>query len=124
MSKIRSRNNRDTELALVGVFHENKIKGWRRQQSMFGKPDFVFPTSRMAVFVDGCFWHSCPKCRLIPRQNAPFWKKKLSANRLRDKIVNRTLGRRGWKVIRIWECDLNRGKAMERKIKVIEAVNR
>jgi len=123
MSKIRPRNNRNTELALLSIFRANKIRGWRRNQPVFGRPDFVFPASRTAAFVDGCFWHSCPKCKLIPKQNALFWRKKLSANRLRDKTVNRILGRRGWKVVRIRECDMNREKVMERKIKAIEVVN-
>ena len=124
MSKIHSRNNRDTELALVKIFHTDKVSGWRRNQPVFGKPDFVFSASRTAVFVDGCFWHSCPKCKLIPRQNGSFWKKKLSANKLRDKTVNRILGQRGWKIIRIWECDVKRRKVMEEKIKAIKVVNR
>ena len=57
MSRIRSRGNRDTELALAKLFRRHGITGWRRNQHVFGKPDFIFPKLHMAVFVDGCFWH-------------------------------------------------------------------
>ena len=70
------------------------------------RPDFVFPKQRVAVFVDGCFWHACPKHSTKPRNNAAFWAKKLAANQARDRRVNRTLRQNGWRVIRIWEHDL------------------
>ena len=125
MSKIRSRNNRDTELALVRLLRVNKIKGWRRHQRVFGHPDFVFSRSRMAVFVDGCFWHSCPRCRLIPKQNSSFWRRKHAENKLRDQTVNRTLRHKGWRVIRIWECDMRKaGVVMRKKLKAILNRNR
>ncbi len=75
------------------------------------KPDFVFLKSRTAIFVDGCFWHGCPRHATKPRNNYAFWKKKLAGNKTRDRLVNRTLRRGGWRVIRIWECDLARLKA-------------
>jgi len=70
------------------------------------KPDFVFPKSKLAVFVDGCFWHGCPRHFIRPRGNAAFWRKKIAANKARDRLVNRTLRRQGWKVLRIWEHEL------------------
>ena len=60
MSRIRGTGNKDTELALIILFRLHRIKGWRRHQPVFGKPDFVFPAVKVAVFVDGCFWHCCP----------------------------------------------------------------
>jgi G:T-mismatch repair DNA endonuclease (very short patch repair protein) len=74
------------------------------------RPDFVFLKSRMAIFVDGCFWHGCPKHATKPRNNAAFWKKKLAGNKTRDRMVNRALRRAGWKVVRIWEHALPRWK--------------
>ncbi len=71
-------------------------------------PDFVFPKLRVAVFVDGCFWHGCPHHATQPKNNAPFWRTKLAANQTRDRLVNRTLRARGWKVLRLWEHDLAR----------------
>lgn len=70
------------------------------------RPDFVFRKSRTAVFVDGCFWHGCPKHATKPKNNRAFWRKKLAGNRRRDELVTRTLRHAGWKVIRVWECDL------------------
>jgi DNA mismatch endonuclease (patch repair protein) len=119
MSRIRGRGNKDTELALVKLFRQHRITGWRRCRPVFGKPDFVFPDPKVAVFVDGCFWHGCPKHATKPRNNAAFWQKKLAANQARDRRVNRTLRRDGWRVLRIWEHDLaKRGEACIRRIQI------
>lgn len=108
MSRIRSRGNRDTELRMIALFRVHGIHGWRRGQPLFGRPDFVFRRERIVVFVDGCFWHGCPKPKHAPapKSRAEWWAKKLTRNRARDRLVNRTLGAKRWKVIRIWECDL------------------
>jgi DNA mismatch endonuclease (patch repair protein) len=84
-------------------------------QALLGKPDFVFPKLRLAVFVDGCFWHACPLHATKPRNNAAFWRKKLARNRARDRKVNRTLRAAGWRVLRIWEHELVR-KRQERLV--------
>jgi DNA mismatch endonuclease (patch repair protein) len=73
---------------------------------LFGKPDFAFRKERVAIFVDGCFWHCCPKHGKMPASNRAFWKEKLAGNRARDRLVNWTLRRRGWRVLRIWEHEL------------------
>jgi DNA mismatch endonuclease (patch repair protein) len=109
MSRIRGRGNKETEVALMRLFRRHGIIGWRRQAAVFGKPDFVFPKLRLAVFVDGCFWHSCPKHANLPVNNRLFWKRKLEANTSRDKLVNRTLRAEGWRVLRIWQHDLSPG---------------
>jgi DNA mismatch endonuclease (patch repair protein) len=72
------------------------------------RPDFVFTRLRIAVFVDGCFWHCCPLHSTQPKNNADFWQKKLATNQARDRLVIRTLRAHGWKVLRIWEHDLVR----------------
>src|SRR5581483_11036763 len=113
MSRIRGRGNRDTELALIKLFRTHRITGWRRSHTLFGKPDFVFPRLKLAVFVDGCFWHSCPKHATSPKNNAAFWQRKLTGNCARDRLVNRTLRRQGWRVLRIWEHELT-GKNYDR----------
>jgi len=87
MSRIRAHGNKDTELALIRLFRAAGIKGWRRRQPMFGKPDFIFPKSKLAVFVDGCFWHGCPEHLTLPMNNRSFWARKLDANRRRDRLV-------------------------------------
>jgi DNA mismatch endonuclease (patch repair protein) len=133
MSRVRSRGNKDTEVALAKLFRRNKITGWRRQRQLrVGKlkverrkrstsprpsprrgegvrvrPDFIFPKLKLAIFVDGCFWHGCPKHGTRPKSNRAFWNRKLSANKKRDLLVTRTLRRAGWRVLRIWEHDLH-----------------
>lgn len=107
MSRIRGRGNKQTELALAKLFRASGIIGWRRHQAFFGKPDFVFRRERVAIFVDGCFWHGCPKHSNMPVNNQLFWQDKLSANKRRDRLVTRTLRTQGWQVLRIWEHDLS-----------------
>ncbi|MFZ4484255.1 MAG: very short patch repair endonuclease [Chthoniobacterales bacterium] len=106
MALIRSRGNRATELRLIALMREHGITGWRRNAPVFGKPDFVFRRERVAVFVDGCFWHGCPKHATKPATRAAWWAAKLQRNRERDREVTRTLRRGGWHVVRIWECGL------------------
>jgi DNA mismatch endonuclease, patch repair protein len=93
MSRIRGRGNKETELALAKLLRAHGITGWRRHQPLFGKPDFTFRKERVVVFVDGCFWHSCPKHSNMPVNNRLFWRKKLTANALRDRLVTKTLRR-------------------------------
>jgi DNA mismatch endonuclease (patch repair protein) len=149
MSRIRSRGNRDTELALARLLRTNHITGWRRQivisvrssqckeaqtenrkseignQKLIGassprllrvKVDFVFRQVRLALFVDGCFWHGCPKHATKPANNRAFWRRKLAGNKKRDALVTRTLRRAGWRVIRIWECDLRNAERILKRI--------
>ena len=106
MSRIRGRGNKDTELALAKLFRAHRITGWRRSQPVFGKPDFVFPKLKLAIFVDGCFWHGCPKHATKPQNNRAFWRRKFSANKARDQIVTRPLRHAGWRVLRMWEHEL------------------
>ena len=108
MSKVRSRGNKDTELALAKLFRCHHITGWRRHLALPGKPDFAFSKQKVAIFVDGCFWHGCPKCYTRPKTNRKFWDKKREENMARDRRVTRQLRSRGWKVIRIWEHSLQK----------------
>jgi DNA mismatch endonuclease, patch repair protein len=111
MSRIRGRGNRDTELALAKLLRANRIKGWRRHQSLYGTPDFVFRKERLVIFVDGCFWHCCPKHRTNPKTNEKFWAKKLARNRARDRSVTRDLRGQGWTVLRVWQHELSANAA-------------
>jgi DNA mismatch endonuclease (patch repair protein) len=106
MSRIRGSGNKGTELALAKLFRKHGVTGWRRNQPLFGKPDFTFRRQRVAVFVDGCFWHGCPRHSNMPLNNRAFWERKLTANKERDRLVTKTLRRQGWRVIRVWEHDL------------------
>jgi DNA mismatch endonuclease (patch repair protein) len=106
MSRIRGRGNKATELALAKLLRRHRINGWRRNQPVFGKPDFVFPKLKLAIFVDGCFWHGCPRHATKPKNNRAFWRRKLSSNKARDVLVTRALRRAGWRVLRVWEHEL------------------
>ena len=106
MSSIRGKGNKTTELKLLALLKANKITGWRRHFAILGKPDFAFPNEKLAVFVDGCFWHGCPRCYQQPKQNTAFWKNKVLVNKARDKRVSRKLRSSGWSVCRVWECTL------------------
>ena len=81
------------------------------------RPDFVFRKERLAVFVDGCFWHGCPKHGTQPKGNGAFWRKKFATNIARDHRVNRALRAGGWRVVRIWECALKK-----RPLKCVERI--
>lgn len=106
MARIRGKGNKETEVALAIFLRRNRIKGWRRHVPIVGKPDFLFRAQRVAVFVDGCFWHCCPKHSNTPANNRAFWAQKLQGNRRRDRLVTATLKASGWTVVRIWEHDL------------------
>ncbi len=115
MAKVRGRGNLTTEEALAKVFRTEGWTGWRRQRPIVGRdvdgrfrvrPDFVFAARRLAVFVDGCFWHGCPRHGTRPRGNAAFWRAKFRRNQERDRRNSRHLRRAGWKVLRLWEHEL------------------
>lgn len=108
MSRIRSRGNAATELRIIELFQAHKVTGWRRNQKLPGKPDFVFRERRIVVFVDGCFWHGCPRCYRRPRSNLKYWDAKILGNRKRDRVVTRTLRKLGWRVVRIWAHQLKK----------------
>ena len=122
MSHIRSKNNKSTELKLIKIFKEYGITGWRRNYNVKGHPDFVFLQKKIAVFVDGCFWHGHRCQKHTPNENKDFWEKKLKYNKRHDKVTAELFQQRGWTVIRIWECELKKGrrKALLLKIKRIE----
>lgn len=116
MSRVRGRGNKSTEEKLVTLLRAAGIKGWRRHLHLPGTPDFGFPTERLAIYVDGCFWHGCPRCYTRPATNQDFWDKKVEDNRARDQRVNGELRRRGWTLIRIWAHTLKNEAAVIRRI--------
>jgi DNA mismatch endonuclease, patch repair protein len=120
MSHIKGKGNKDTELAMIRILRSSHISGWRRNQAVLGKPDFVFPKQKVALFVDGCFWHGCPKPKHsnMPRNNQEFWAKKLQGNKTRDKFVNRELRKMGWKVVRVWEHEFNTPEKIVAKLRM------
>jgi DNA mismatch endonuclease (patch repair protein) len=117
MSRIRGRGNEKTEVRLAKIMRKTDIRGWRSHLPIPGRPDFAFRKQKVAVFVDGCFWHGCPRCFRLPKQNRAFWKAKIEGNRRRDRSVNGRLRRLGWKVIRIRECRLKHSDRIVARIR-------
>ncbi len=126
MASIRQHGNRSTERAFAGLLRARHVSGWALHcREIAGRPDFYFAGRRIAVFIDGCFWHGCPKCFHAPRQNAPFWAAKIGRNRKRDQKVTRHLRRQGVKVIRLWEHDLqNRTRKVQTVLELLHTANR
>lgn len=110
MSRIRGRGNASTEERMRMLLRSAGLSGWRRHCKLSGRPDFVFRQEKVAIFVDGCFWHGCPTHFKAPVGNAEFWRKKIAGNRERDRAVNRNLRKAGWTVLRIWEHALHSKK--------------
>ena len=102
MSRIRGKNT-GPEVKLRKLLFAQGVRGYRIHSDLPGKPDIVFPKKKIAVFIDGCFWHKCPVDFQEPEVRKEFWMKKINSNVERDKRVNKELRNAGWKVIRIWE---------------------
>ena len=126
MAEVKSRDNKSTELKLIKIFKQYGIKGWRRTYPLPGHPDFVFPKSRLAIFVDGCFWHGCNEHCRIPKTNREYWVSKIDKNIKRDKLISKKLKEKEWTVIRIWEHELKKGnhtKKIEKITTIVEQSN-
>lgn len=105
MSRIRGKNTKP-ELALRKALWAKGLR-YRIHYNLPGRPDIVFPGKRVAVFVDGCFWHGCPEHGVHPKTNASFWKQKIAGNIERDSRVTSELKSLGWVVLRFWEHEVN-----------------
>jgi len=106
MQAVRSRDTKQ-ELRLRGALWSAGLTGYRvNLRCVIGTPDVVYTRWRVAVFVDGCFWHACPQCYREPASNVPFWTAKIEGNRRRDALVNEKLAAEGWLVIRLWEHEV------------------
>ncbi len=108
MRQIRSKKNKSTEIRLIEIFKKNNVTGWKRNYPVRGHPDFVFLKCRIAVFVDGCFWHGHDCRNTRPETNKEFWQKKRERNIKHDQEITELFEKRGWTVVRIWECELKR----------------
>jgi len=106
MKAVKSSGNKSTELKIIQIFKQFGVTGWRRNYKLFGKPDFVFLKKRVVFFVDGCFWHGHRCIKNEPKNNTEYWRKKIQRNKKRDRLVGKTLAQKGWRVIRVWECEL------------------
>ena len=125
---MRGNRKKDTrpEVLLRAAMHRAGLR-YRTYVAIEGgglraRADVVFPKRRLAVFVDGCFWHGCPEHATKPRANVDYWEAKLRGNADRDRRVDQALTASGWSVIRIWEHDVDRDleACVERVAKAIE----
>jgi DNA mismatch endonuclease (patch repair protein) len=106
--EMRAQRERDTgiERAIRSLLHARGLRFRIHRRLLKGsrrEVDVVFPGARVAVFVDGCFWHGCPEHGTWPRNNAAFWRRKIEENVRRDRDTNARLEADGWTVLRIWE---------------------
>lgn len=107
LMKANKRSNTKPEIAIRSLLHKS---GFRFRKDLLirtaerkCRPDIVFTRARLAVFLDGCFWHLCPEHGHIPKSNVTYWEPKLKRNRERDRLDTLALESEGWKVLRIWE---------------------
>jgi DNA mismatch endonuclease (patch repair protein) len=116
MASVRSSGNKSTELLVEAKLIEYGIKGWiKHPKGMIGHPDFYFPDINLVLFVDGCFWHACPKCkRNTPHYRQEYWRGKIDYNRRRDNKNQRKLRKEGFHVVRVWEHDLKKDNWLKR----------
>ncbi len=122
MAQVRGARNKSTELVFIRLLREHSIHGWRRNFPLRGHPDFVFPKARLAVFLDGCFWHGCPLHCRMPTDNQAYWEQKICGNVTRDRQVSWDLKQSGWSVIRFWEHDMNGGRVFTSKMNRLKQI--
>lgn len=107
MSRIRAKNTKP-EIELRRALWSSGVRGYRLHwKKVPGRPDICFPGKKVAVFVNGCYWHRCPKCqKALPKSNSVFWKDKFEKNIARDKRKLEALKEMNWQVLTVWECEL------------------
>ena len=106
MGAVKGQGNKTTELKFCQALKRVKLSGWKTHEKLVGSPDISFPYYKIAIFLDGCFWHGCPKCGHIPRTNSAYWKAKIERNKERDIQKAEALKEQGYLVLRFWEHDL------------------
>ncbi|MEX2261796.1 MAG: very short patch repair endonuclease [Bryobacteraceae bacterium] len=121
MASVRSKGNRTTEIAMAKILCARGLRGYRKHWPIDGKPDFAWPRLKVAVFVDGCFWHGCTRCKYLPRSHKQFWKDKIENNVRRDRKVSQRLRRLGWRVMRVRECTVELPGTIRRIAAAIKA---
>lgn len=117
----RSKNTKP-EITLRKSLWKNGMRGYRLHEKLLpGRPDIVFRAKRIVIFVNGCFWHRCPKCsKTLPKSNQPFWIEKFNKNKDRDLKNIATLEGLGWRVLTMWECQIR--KDISECINILERI--
>lgn len=125
MQAVRGKGTR-LERRLFSMLAGMGLKGWRKNvDTIVGKPDVAFIKQRVAIFVDGCFWHGCPYCRRkLPETNREYWERKIKRNIALAKSYNRQLRGDGWTVVRIWEHEINKAASpVKTRAKIRQAIS-
>ena len=120
LAQVRSKGTRP-EMLLRKLLWQKGLRGYRKHPPLPGKPDLIFPRHKLALFVDGCFWHGCPIHFKMPTNNADYWANKIDKNQQRDYLVRQTLEQMGYHVLRLWEHEVKRNPEIALK-KVMEAL--
>lgn len=112
-SRVMSANkakNTMPEVTLRKALFNSGLRGYRLHwKKVPGRPDIAYPSKKIAIFVNGCFWHRCPYCKpSFPKSNVDFWKNKFKKNKERDRRKKRELEKAGWKVLVFWECQIRK----------------
>lgn len=90
------------------------LRGYRLHWKVEGRPDIAFVSKKIAIFINGCYWHRCPKCHPhIPKSNTEFWRNKFNKNIERDKRKTQSLESSNWRVITIWECEIKENPELQ-----------
>ena len=122
MKAVKSKGTK-LEKRLFAMLAGMGISGWKKNvKSITGKPDVAFPDRKIAIFVDGCFWHGCPLCqRKLPETNHAYWEKKIRRNIELAELYNEQLRLAGWTVIRIWEHEIANAAILKSRIKELKS---
>ncbi|WVM90818.1 very short patch repair endonuclease [Halopseudomonas pachastrellae] len=126
MSGIRGKNTRP-ELLVRKFLHAQGYRYRLHRKELPGTPDIVLPKLRICIFVHGCFWHQHEACKYatIPKTRPEFWEAKFRESKDRDKKANDALGRLGWSVLTVWECELKgRAQGLPRLLAALERASR
>ena len=120
-SRVMSANkakNTSPEIFFRKALWSNGIKGYRLHwKKAPGRPDIAFPSKKIAIFVNGCYWHRCPHCKPhMPKSNVDFWEEKFRKNKNRDIKKEKDLKKEGWKVFTVWECEIKDLAVIKQKI--------
>lgn len=124
MAAVKGKHNRTTEIQFRMALVRAGITGWVTHSELPGKPDVYFPKARIAIFLDGCFWHGCGRCGHVPKTNSLFWATKIGRNQTRDRKNSRLLRNEGIYVIRAWEHTLSEPTQIRRILEFIQAILR
>jgi DNA mismatch endonuclease (patch repair protein) len=122
MAAVKGKHNRTTEIQFRMALVRAGITGWLTHTNLPGKPDVYFPKAKIAVFLDGCFWHGCGRCGHVPKTNSLFWATKFERNQDKDRRNSRLLRKQGISVIRAWEHALKKPDQLQRILSRIQAI--